>query len=152
MPYRIKSCVISVSIKDLIISSFSSSCFCRLFIFSCKIFIFLFPMCCLLVRTFCRPSDNESILSRGTESSWSVKVFNEFGLWAIWTIHSLCEFSKTGRLLETWGVSIWHCGGVSSSLGKLDLNNSVVTTNCYSSSAAAQSTVSFIRLIIGALY
>ena len=36
----------------------------RLFIFSRKAFIFLFSMCCLLVRKSCRPSDKESILSR----------------------------------------------------------------------------------------
>ena len=50
-----------------------------------------------------------------------MKLFNKFSLRSIWSIHSLWEFSKTGRLLGPWGVSIWDCGGVGSSMGKFDL-------------------------------
>ena len=46
-----------LSFKDLIISSFSSGCFCRLFIFSCNHILFF--MCCML----------ESILKHSTDSS-----------------------------------------------------------------------------------
>ena len=62
-------------------------------------------MCCLLVKTSCRYSEKESILSRSTENSGSVKVFNEFSLWSNWTMHSLREFSNRAAV-RTKGVSI----------------------------------------------
>ena len=98
-----------VSIRNLLISSFSISCFCKLVIICCKVFIFLFSMCCL-VKTSSKYSEKESILSHSTESSWSMKLSNEFSLGLILTIHTLREFSKTGRLLGTLGISIWHSG------------------------------------------
>ena len=51
----------------------------------------------------------------------------------------LCEIFQ--RLFGTWGVSIWDCVGVGSSLGKFDMDNSILATNCCSSLTVTEPTV-----------